>query len=247
MSLLLLASIAALTTLGLPSTGQNERMPEYRQYCLRVQPEDQRDDTSQPSTTTPAVTTIKQGFPVRSRMDALSVYAALVGGIHQFTFFPDYQPGRLQLNCDEAVPLLVTPSGGVLIAAVQYGQGRVVVLCHEAYLQSKVNRPPFDRFVRNAIDWLKPHPDALVGVYKLSYLAKFLRAGGTRVRDVPRYNSTVGVFCCEAFYDGEAKELLEFVKGGGGLLIAGQAWLKAPGITSHCHCAPVSQRFPHMI
>ncbi|KAJ8340207.1 hypothetical protein SKAU_G00348400 [Synaphobranchus kaupii] len=160
--------------------------------------------------------------PVRSRMDAQSVYTSLVRGIEEFNFNYDHEPSRLLLTCEEAVPVAVSPSGHVLIAAVQYGKGRVIAMGHASYIQYELD--DFERFVQNAIDWLKPHPDASVGVYKLSNLAKFLVERGIKAFDVPHYDRAVEVFCCNVHKITQAEEVLQFVKGGGGLLIAGHAW-----------------------
>ncbi|KAJ8340204.1 hypothetical protein SKAU_G00348370 [Synaphobranchus kaupii] len=221
MKLLLLTTIATLTTLDSLSMGQNLEV-SYGEFCLIDQQEDNRDHPSQTQTTTPGVTTNKQGaVPIRSRMDAQSVYTSLVRGIEEFNFDHTHIPSRLLLS-EGAVPVAVSPSGHVLIAAAQYGKGRVVVMSHEGYIINQL--ASFGRFLQNAIDWLKPHPDALVGVYELSNLRKFLVERGIKAKDVPSYDSTVEVFCCNAHRITQAEEVLQFVKGGGGLLIAGHAW-----------------------
>uniref|UniRef100_A0A8C9S6J9 Uncharacterized protein n=1 Tax=Scleropages formosus TaxID=113540 RepID=A0A8C9S6J9_SCLFO len=84
------------------------------------------------------------------------------------------------------------------------------------------NGPKFQQFVLNAVEWLTPDPESWVGIKTLNFLGGLLKRAGYRVKIVPSYNGSVGVFCCDAYDDEQAEELVEFVRRGGGLLIAGQ-------------------------
>ncbi|KAL4601629.1 hypothetical protein GN956_G25718, partial [Arapaima gigas] len=153
-------------------------------------------------------------------MNFEAVYKNLVRGVEKFHFEGSAVPCQLLLAGDMAVPVASGPTGQVLIAASRYGDGRVVVMGHEEYMQD----PKFHQFLQNAIKWLKPQQDAVVGVCKKPQLANHLSKTGSKVKSLHRYDGSVGVFCCDAYDDHQAAELVEFVKGGGGLLIGGQAW-----------------------
>ncbi|RXM90980.1 TRPM8 channel-associated factor-like [Acipenser ruthenus] len=154
-------------------------------------------------------------------MDHKAAYASLVEGVQHFDFTGESIPCNLIATGDDAFPVAVTPSGDVMIAASRYGKGRMVVLPHEVYMMI----PRFTRFIQNAVNWLKPSPDALVGLHSsLGYSATELSSTGTKVKINDTYIEGMGVYCMSAYDDTQAAELLSFVKEGGGLLIAGQAW-----------------------
>uniref|UniRef100_A0A8D0HJK8 Peptidase M60 domain-containing protein n=1 Tax=Sphenodon punctatus TaxID=8508 RepID=A0A8D0HJK8_SPHPU len=154
-------------------------------------------------------------------MDSRAAYASLVKGINSLDFSGDAFPCELLLTGDTALPVLVATNGQVLIAASQYGKGRMVVFSHEECLKN----PKFSQFIKNAIGWLKPSPEALVGVKNnLDSLAKMMLLGGTKVLLGAGLSSAVGVYCTDAYDESQAEELVQFVKEGGGLLIGGQAW-----------------------
>ncbi|KAI1887909.1 hypothetical protein AGOR_G00195340 [Albula goreensis] len=154
-------------------------------------------------------------------MDSYEVYQDLVKGIEEFKFEGDPQPCVLKLTSDHAVPIFTSPKGHVLLAAAEYGRGRIVVTSHEAYL---LGLTASMRFIENAIEWLKPYTHAWVGVCGLGDLKDKLSHRGNKAKSVSNYDGTVGVFCRDAYTDSQVDELLDFVKGGGGLLIGGQAW-----------------------
>ncbi|XP_048872273.1 TRPM8 channel-associated factor homolog [Brienomyrus brachyistius] len=153
-------------------------------------------------------------------MDAKAIYNMLVQKINKFSFGGTSVPCQLRLTSDMAVPVAVGPSGHVLIAASPYGKGRIVVMAHEAYMEE----PEFGQFLQNAVSWLQPQPDSWVGVRKLNLLTEHLSKKGFNVKSLAKFDGSVGVFCCDAYHDNEAAEMVEFLKGGGGLLIGGQAW-----------------------
>lgn len=154
-------------------------------------------------------------------MDRKAAYASLVEVVQRFDFTRESIPCNLIATGDDAFPVALTPSGDVMIAASQYGKGRMVVLSHENYMVI----PRFARFIQNAVNWLKPSPDALVGLHRsLWYSATELYSTGTKVKINDSYIEGMGVYCMSAYEDTQAAELLSFVKEGGGLLIGGQAW-----------------------
>uniref|UniRef100_A0A8C3FJL7 Peptidase M60 domain-containing protein n=1 Tax=Chrysemys picta bellii TaxID=8478 RepID=A0A8C3FJL7_CHRPI len=159
-------------------------------------------------------------------MDPSAAYDLLVDGVQDWDLIGDSVPCELLLIGETAFPVLVNPQGQVLIAASQYGKGRMVVVSHESYLGS----PKMARFLRNAVDWLSPSPGAVVGVQKsLSSLLSILSSSGTRVQPSEEFIASFGVYCMDAYDAAQGRELIQFVKRGGGLLIGGQAWHWASG------------------
>ncbi|KAM4688881.1 TRPM8 channel-associated factor homolog [Discoglossus pictus] len=154
-------------------------------------------------------------------MSVLEDYHSLVQGLDSLDFRGDSVPCNLLLTGDLAFPVVVTPSGHVLIAASRYGTGRVVVTSHESYL----NLTQFSGFLQNAVSWLKPRPGAVIGVQSgLDVLAQTLTSAGCTVEMTSGMKKGLGVFCTSGYKDNEAKEIISFVREGGGLLIGAQAW-----------------------
>ncbi|KAG6926358.1 TRPM8 channel-associated factor 2-like [Chelydra serpentina] len=154
-------------------------------------------------------------------MKPAATYELLVDGVGQWDFTGDFVPCELLLTGDAAFPVLVSPEKQVLIAVSHYGKGRMVVVSHEEILKN----PNFSRFLGNAVDWLRPSPEAQVGVHRsLDPLSELLRRSSTKVQPGVGLSASLGVYCTDAYEDAQAEELVQFVKGGGGLLIGGQAW-----------------------
>ncbi|XP_065279674.1 TRPM8 channel-associated factor 2-like [Emys orbicularis] len=159
-------------------------------------------------------------------MDSSAAYDLLADSVQDWDLTGDSVPCELLLIGETAFPVLVNPQGQVLIAASQYGKGRMVVVSHESYLGS----PKMARFLRNAVGWLSPSPGAVVGVQKrLSSLLSILSSSGTHVQPSEKFIASFGVYCMDAYDAAQGRELIQFVKRGGGLLIGGQAWHWASG------------------
>ncbi|XP_075064548.1 TRPM8 channel-associated factor homolog [Mixophyes fleayi] len=154
-------------------------------------------------------------------------YRLLVQGLCSLNFSGDSVPCKLLLVGDTAFPVLVTPENHVLIAASRYGTGRIVVMAHESYM----NEAQFMGFLENAISWLKPSSEAIIGVdSSLSLLAQTLSATGHEVDMTSGLKKGLGVLCITGYNDSQAQEIVTFLREGGGLLIGAQAWY-----WSQCH------------
>ncbi|XP_019337677.1 TRPM8 channel-associated factor 2 [Alligator mississippiensis] len=154
-------------------------------------------------------------------MDSKAAYNSLVKGIDSFNFTEDCQPCELLITGDKAFPVVVSDNGQVLIAASQYGKGRLVVISHEGYL----GNPRFSQFLQNAVNWLRSSPGVLIGVHNsLDPLSELLLQAGTKVQAGVELSDSFGVYCTDAYDYTQAEALVPFVKRGGGLLIGGQAW-----------------------
>ncbi|XP_030633903.1 TRPM8 channel-associated factor homolog [Chanos chanos] len=148
-------------------------------------------------------------------------YSALMHGLEKLDFSGSPVPSAMVLTRDHAFPLALSPKGQVLIAASCYGQGRMVVLGHEQYLRD------FPDLVENALSWLISSVEhtTTVGIHEsCKDIAYNLSISGTNVK-VGDFQSGFDVYVCDAYgVDQCAKQLVAFLKAGGGLLIAGQAW-----------------------
>ncbi|XP_040269521.1 TRPM8 channel-associated factor homolog [Bufo bufo] len=154
-------------------------------------------------------------------------YPSLIQGIYNLNFTGDSIPCRLLLTGDTAFPVLETPANDVLIAASRYGKGRLVVMSHESYL----NEPQFMDFLQNAISWLKPSSEAVIGIENsLGLLAHTLSIFGHEIDMISGFKKDLGVFCMTGYNDSQASEIVSFLREGGGLLIGAQAWY-----WSECH------------
>ncbi|NXQ67322.1 TCAF2 factor, partial [Quiscalus mexicanus] len=154
-------------------------------------------------------------------MKPCATYEQLVDGVGPWDFTGGFVPCELLLVGEDAYPVLLSTKKQVLIAVSQYGKGRMVVVSHEGILKS----PKFSQFLRNATRWLKPCPEALVGVHpRLDSLSQVLLEAGTRVQVEAEPSPSMGVFCMDAYDSSQARGIVDFVKGGGGLLVGGQAW-----------------------
>ncbi|XP_030599418.1 TRPM8 channel-associated factor homolog isoform X1 [Archocentrus centrarchus] len=151
-------------------------------------------------------------------------YASLMRGLKELDLRGPCVPSDLVLIGDHAFPLAMNSRGQVLMAASLYGSGRIVVLGHEGYLTT------FPALVENAVTWLRGDrcDNLSVGVHRnASAVADNLRKSSFQAEVVGAFsdNLGVGVYVTNAYSVGsDPKELVTFLKAGGGVLIAGQAW-----------------------
>ncbi|XP_050957258.1 LOW QUALITY PROTEIN: TRPM8 channel-associated factor homolog [Labeo rohita] len=148
-------------------------------------------------------------------------YQTIMYGLQELDLQMNAVPSDLVLIGEDAFPLLMNPKGQVLMAASYYGKGRVVVLGHEQYLTH------FPGLIKNALKWLMPSTgDAgIVGIQKS------LRSVAGNLNDCPiktelgDFRSGLAVYITDAYsVENCAKDLIAFIKAGGGLIMAGQAW-----------------------
>ncbi|XP_063060502.1 TRPM8 channel-associated factor homolog [Engraulis encrasicolus] len=145
-------------------------------------------------------------------------YSTLIRGIQELNFEGPPVPSELLLNGHHAFPLAVNSKDQVMMAASCYGLGRIVVLGHETYLQD------FPLAVQNALRWLQPSFDrAKIGVSpSCSDMVENLSSFDV---EVCQFKDDLGIYVTDVYNLGpSAKDLVKFLKAGGGLLLAGQAW-----------------------
>ncbi|XP_074049575.1 TRPM8 channel-associated factor 2-like [Macrotis lagotis] len=154
-------------------------------------------------------------------MSPSDAFEVLMKGLNSWNLPTGPVPCELLLVGEAAFPVLVDKNGQVLIAASHYGQGRMVVMSHEGYLQDGM----LVQFLCNAVGWLNQRPGTPVGVHtSVKPLTGILRDSGMEVQTMDGLKDSLGVYCMNAYHSTLAKEMIQFVKNGGGLLIGGQAW-----------------------
>ncbi|KAG7235944.1 hypothetical protein INR49_001747 [Caranx melampygus] len=151
-------------------------------------------------------------------------YMSLMRGLTELDLCGPAVPSDLVLTGDHAFPLAMNSKGQVLMAASLYSRGRIVVLGHEAYLTA------FPALVENALTWLRGDgsDNVSVGIHKnVKAVANNLSKASFQASVVGAFsdNPRVGVYVTDAYSVGaDPKDLVAFLKAGGGVLIAGQAW-----------------------
>ncbi len=150
-------------------------------------------------------------------------YSTIMYGLQELDCEGKAVPSYLVLIGENAFPLAMNSRGQVLMAASHYGQGRVVVLGHEQYLTR------FPGLTENALMWLMPcttTSDAgIVGIQKsLRSVAKNLNRCPIKT-ELGDFRNGLAIYITDAYsVENCAKDLIAFIKAGGGLIIAGQAW-----------------------
>ncbi|XP_048017691.1 TRPM8 channel-associated factor homolog [Megalobrama amblycephala] len=148
-------------------------------------------------------------------------YYTLMSGLQELDFQGKAVPSSLVLIGEHAFPLAMNPRGQVLMAASHYGQGRIVVLGHEEYLTH------FPGLIENALMWLMPCTgDAgIVGIKgSLHSVADNLNSCSIKT-ELGDFQDGLAIYITDAYsVENCAKDLIAFLKAGGGLIIAGQAW-----------------------
>uniref|UniRef100_A0A8C9ZVJ9 Peptidase M60 domain-containing protein n=1 Tax=Sander lucioperca TaxID=283035 RepID=A0A8C9ZVJ9_SANLU len=150
-------------------------------------------------------------------------YVSLMRGLRELDLRGPCVPSDLVLM-DHAFPLAMNSRGQVLMAASLYGRGRIVVLGHEGYLTT------FPALVENALTWLRGDgsDNLSVGVHKnIKAVADNISKSSFQAKVVGAFSDSLGlgVYVTDAYSVGaDVKDLVAFLKAGGGVLIAGQAW-----------------------
>lgn len=148
-------------------------------------------------------------------------YELLVDGIGLWDFTGGFVPCELLLVGKDTCPVLVSSKQQGLVTLSQYGKGQMVVVSHEGILKDS----KFSQFLRNAVEWLKPSPKALVGAHPhLDSLSQLLVRAGTEVQAGAELSPSLGLYCMDAYDSTQVKDPVGFLKRGGGLLVGGQAW-----------------------
>ncbi|KAM9732876.1 TRPM8 channel-associated factor homolog isoform 1-T3 [Menidia menidia] len=151
-------------------------------------------------------------------------YMSIMRGLRELDLRGPCVPSDLVLIGDHSFPLAMNSRGQVLMAASLYACGRIVVLGHEGYLTA------FPALVENALTWLRGEgsDNPSVGVHKsVKAVAENLSRSHFQTVVAEAFSTMlgVGVYVTDAYSVGDdPRDLVAFLKAGGGVLIAGQAW-----------------------
>uniref|UniRef100_A0A8C6U4B0 Peptidase M60 domain-containing protein n=1 Tax=Neogobius melanostomus TaxID=47308 RepID=A0A8C6U4B0_9GOBI len=150
-------------------------------------------------------------------------YASIMRGLNQLDLSGTAIPCHLTLTGDHAFPLAMNSKGKVLMAASTYGSGRIVVFGHESYLTM------LPELVENALLWLQGDESAnmSVGVHRaVKGVAENLSNSTFQANIMDGFSSEygIGAYVTDAYSVGNGKDIVAFMKSGGGVLVAGQAW-----------------------
>lgn len=145
-------------------------------------------------------------------------YNTLMAGVRELDLQGNAIPSDLLLTGEHSIPLAVNPRGQVLMAASHYGQGRIVVLGHEGFLTR------FPVLMKNALTWLRPTTrDA--GVVGIQRRLRAVAENFPIKTELGDFRNDLSIYITDAYsVETCAKDLVAFLKAGGGLIIAGQAW-----------------------
>ncbi|KAJ0004063.1 hypothetical protein NQD34_010277 [Periophthalmus magnuspinnatus] len=162
-------------------------------------------------------------FTMATSESQQQAYASIMKGITELNFEGSSIPGVFVLSREHAFPLVINNEGKVQAAASLYGTGRLVTLCHETYLTTLPD------MVENALNWLRGESDNMtVGVHQsVREVADNNFKTNFQIKVMQKFSSDQGirVYVTDAFsVDGSEKEIIAFMKAGGGVLIAAQAW-----------------------
>ncbi|XP_055003671.1 LOW QUALITY PROTEIN: TRPM8 channel-associated factor homolog [Boleophthalmus pectinirostris] len=156
-----------------------------------------------------------------SQSNLENAYVSIMRGIKQLDLRGSNVPCDLVLTGDDAFPLAMNSHGQVVLAASMYGSGRIVVLGHEGFLGTQ------PALVENTINWLNQGKSQPVGVHVYSkHVAEKLHSKFQfKVMNDFSSGQGIGVYVTDAYnVEGKAKDIIEFMKCGGGVLIGGQSW-----------------------
>ncbi|XP_036412626.1 TRPM8 channel-associated factor homolog [Colossoma macropomum] len=159
----------------------------------------------------------------------------LLQGVTEFDIQGKVLPSEIFEHGSSAFPIGLTPDGKTFLAGACYSQGRVIVAGHEAYLGSE----SLSTFMINAVQWLDKGRKGVIGVLpELKDTYGLLSKSGLQCQ-LTGFKEDLSVFVCTSYNDAQCNEIQEFVAGGGGLLIGGQAWSWAyqnPGLNVMTEC-----------
>ncbi|XP_050957255.1 TRPM8 channel-associated factor homolog [Labeo rohita] len=84
----------------------------------------------------------------------------LLEGVSEFDVQGEAIASEVMVHGPLAFPIAVTPAGKTFIAGAYYGQGRVILLSHECYME----RDSLSTFLINAIKWLDEDRKGVIGI-----------------------------------------------------------------------------------
>jgi len=140
------------------------------------------------------------------------------------------QPDNLLLHGPSTFPVVQDEEGRTFVAAGHLGDGRAVVFAHEAYFGGLLEGSDVGTLVDNAVDWVRDGGASIaVAPGTFPDLVSRLEGAGLTVAEVAPLDldDSVDAYVFSAYPGPSAAELTavrEYLEGGGGLVLGGQAW-----------------------
>ncbi|MBL8679013.1 MAG: hypothetical protein JNK05_07595 [Myxococcales bacterium] len=147
-----------------------------------------------------------------------------------------YRFSPLAVHGARACPIMVTPSGRPFAAVAEEGSGRVVWLGHDALLQLVATQRDVAPLLRNSISWASRRalatarigvsPETWTGTLPAFFAQEGLRPSTVSVRELRASGIDVWiVFSTTAPTAADEQQIVrDFVRSGGAVILAGQAW-----------------------
>ena len=221
----------AVTQIGLavPSMDHDEAKSTFHLLCRRLLPLSMTETSSTKTGT-------EQCIYEKARQDDLRViFQNCPGSITLFNTEREFTMSTLMVFGHSAFPLLSTADGRVVMAGAHFGKGRVLVLPHESLLQDR-------QLLSGAARWVSSSMTPRVSADPVSRAGslwqyinpwdRHLKQPFDDMKSVCRqfllHYQEISleplVYITEGHYDDYREDVVEYVRRGGGLVIAGHAW-----------------------
>ena len=221
----------AVTQMGLevPSMDHDKAKSTFLLLCRKLLPLGMTE-TSWTKTDT------DQWVYEKARQDDLMViFQNCPGAITLFNTDREFTMSTLLVFGHSAFPLLSTADGRVVMAGAHFGKGRVLVLPHESLLQDR-------QLLSGAAQWVSSSPTPIISadpVSRAGSLWQYINPWHRQLKqpfddmksvcrqfllDFQEISSEPQVYITEGHYDDYREDVVEYVRRGGGLVIAGHAW-----------------------
>ena len=217
--------------LEVSSMDHEESKNTFLLLCRRLLPPDMADNWTKAGT--------EQWIYEQARQDDLRlIFQNCPGSITLFDPHREFTMSTLLVFGHSAFPVLSTADGNVVIAGARFGKGRVVVLPHEKLLQDR-------ELLSGAAQWVSSSPTPMVSGDPVSragglwqYVDPWRQPHGLKKpfddMNIVGRQHLLGfqklnphqpqVYITEGHYDDDGANVVEYVRRGGSLIIAGHAW-----------------------
>jgi len=196
---------------------------------------DSRGDTATEASTDAGLDGADDALDATAPDPCVAHRAAITAGVGALDV-RTYRFSPLTVHGPRACPIMVTPSGRPFAAVAEEGSGRVVWLGHDGLLQFLATQRDVAPLLRNSISWAARRPlgDARIGVSPETWtgtLPAFFAQEGLRPTMVSARGLRASgidvwiVFSTTAPTAADEQQFVrDFVRAGGAIILAGQAW-----------------------
>ena len=222
--------------LSVPSMDHDEAKNTFLLLCRRLLPPFAPFSMTAVAEASWTKTGTEQWIYEKARQDDLrAIFQNCPGGaITLFSRHREFTMSTLLVFGHSAFPLLSTADGRVVMAGAYFGKGRVLVLPHESLLQHR-------QLLSGAVQWVSGSPTPIVSadpVSRAGPLWQYINpwrnlrppfddmnsVGRQHLLGFQELSTGPQVYITEGHYDDHGEDVIEYVRRGGGLIIAGHAW-----------------------